>query len=89
MENKWKFAFGVAATNDLLDITPVGALPFSGAIVDIISNILLWPVPKTRRGMIILVEYILGLGALPVYTATVLYAYLRREDDGKRQIEVK
>ena len=89
MKNKWKFAFGVAATNDLLDITPIGALPFSGTLVDILSNILLWPVLKTRRSLITIIEYLPGFGALPVYTATVLYAYSRRESDGKRKIEVK
>ena len=89
MERKWKFAFGVAATNDILDLTPIGILPFSGTAIDIASNIALWPVLRTRRSLFTLIEYLPGADPLPVYTATVLYAYSQRKEGGKRDIEIE
>lgn len=93
MELKWKAAFGIAALNDALDLTPAGSAPILGNALDIGTNIALWPVLKTRRSLITSVEYLPGMDRLPVYTATVSYAYLQRHEDelggqGMREIEI-
>jgi hypothetical protein len=89
MERKWKFAFGIAAANDLLDLTPAGASPVPSIFIDIVTNIVLWPALKSRRSLLTLADYIPVIGTLPIYTATVAYAYSHRHEDTKREIEVE
>lgn len=86
MELKWKLAFGVALANDILDLTFIGMLPVIGTVLDIISNIALWPVLKTRRSLLTAIEYVPGADPLPIYTLTVFYAYRKRQE-GKNRIE--
>ena len=88
MKRRWKIAFGVAAANDLLDLTPIGSSPFPGVLINLVSNVVLWPVLKTRRSLLTLLDYVPFVSVLPVYTLTVLYSYIQREETGKTSIEI-
>ena len=79
MKLRWKAAFGIAALNDLVDLTPLGSAPVIGDVLDLLTNIALWPVLKTRRNLLTSVEYLPGADFLPVYTATVYYSYQKEE----------
>jgi hypothetical protein len=92
MRLKWKLAFGLALLNDFLDLTGIGSIPIVGDILDALTSAALWKVIGGKYTTATLLEFIPGFDILPIYTATVSYAYLqkeKRQDKGKRKVKVQ
>lgn len=89
MRTKWKILFGVAIFNDLLDLTGIGAVPILGDFLDIISTSILWMMLGTKPTAPTLLEFIPGVGLLPIYTATVAVAHYRDRDTNLNSMDDK
>lgn len=90
MKNKWKLLFGISLFNDLLDLAGIGSIPIIGDIIDLASSAVLWRSLGTRPVIPTLLEFIPGLDLLPIYTATVAWAYYKEEDgEGMEEVEIR
>ena len=92
MQLRWKLAFGLALLNDFLDLVGIGSVPIAGDVIDALTSAALWKVIGRRYTTATLLEFIPGFDILPIYTATVSYAYLQDQESqktGKRDIEVQ
>jgi hypothetical protein len=83
MKLKWRIAFGVAMFNDALDLAEVDSVPLIGDTIDIASSAVLWKILGRRYAAPTLLEIVPRLNRLPIYTATVTFAYYRTEKLGE------
>ncbi len=92
MRLRWRIAFALALFNDVLDLVGVGSIPIIGDVIDLATSALLWGTLGTRYTLPTALELIPGMDVLPIYTATVSWAYYQREHDvqsGMTDVEVK
>ncbi len=91
MRLRWRIAFALALFNDVLDIMGVGSVPVIGDAIDVATSALLWGTLGTRYTLPTALELIPGMDVLPIYTATVSWAYYRKERgrEGKVDVEVQ
>lgn len=83
MKRKWKFAFGLAVLNDMVDILGIGSVPVIGTVLDLITSALLWRTLGTSYTIPTVLEFIPGVNILPIYTTLVTLRYYKVEYEPK------
>ncbi|MFB6116250.1 MAG: hypothetical protein ABEK10_01950 [Candidatus Nanosalina sp.] len=80
---RWRIAFTAALLNDSLDLIGIGTVPLIGDALDAATSLIIWKLTGEKKVAAALIEFMPGADIIPLYTATVAYAYYKNlEKDG-------
>lgn len=87
-QRRYYVAFAVAAISDLMDYTPLGALPIIGDAIDAATLPILYRLIG-RFSVAGLLEFIPLVDLLPTYTIAVAVAYFRARKKQSRRPAIR